>query len=77
MRFLDVDTRRLSGLKYKLICSFKLVADMVGRGIKLFVNDMDGPAFLERELMGLGVDGRSEFMSMQVDRCSFTHFESI
>ena len=27
---LDVDTGRLSGLKYKLICHFKLVADMVG-----------------------------------------------
>ena len=29
MRLLDVDTRRPSGLKYKLICSFKLSADMV------------------------------------------------
>ena len=26
-------------------------------GIQEFVNGMDGPAFLERELMGLGVDG--------------------
>jgi hypothetical protein len=34
------------------------------------VNDADEPAFLERELMGLGVDrnGRSEFMTVQVDR---------
>ena len=26
-------------------------------GIQEFVNDTDGPAFLERELMGWGVDG--------------------
>ena len=30
---------------------------MVGDGIRKFVNDTDVPAFLERELMGLGVDG--------------------
>ena len=30
---------------------------MVGGGIREFVNDTDEPAFLERELMGLGVDG--------------------
>ena len=30
MRLPDVDTMRLSGLKYKLIGHFKLVADMVG-----------------------------------------------
>jgi hypothetical protein len=30
---------------------------MVGCGTREFVNDMDRPAFLERELMGLGVDG--------------------
>ena len=30
VRLQDVDTRRLSGLKYKLICHFKLVANMVG-----------------------------------------------
>ena len=57
MRLPDVDTRRLSGLKYSLICYFKLAADMVGGGIREFVNDMDVPAFLERELMGLGVAG--------------------
>ena len=50
-------TRRLSGLKYKLIRSFKLEADMVRGGICKFVNDADGSAFLERELVGLGVDG--------------------
>ena len=26
-------------------------------GIREFVNDADGPAFLERKLMGFGVDG--------------------
>ena len=57
MRLLNVDTGRLLGLKYKLICHFKLAADMVGGDIWEFVNDMDGPAFLERELVGLGVDG--------------------
>ena len=30
---------------------------MVRGGIREFVNDTDGPAFLERELVGLGVDG--------------------
>ena len=45
------------GLKYKLKCRFKLVVNMVGGGIREFVNDMDRPASLERELMGLGVDG--------------------
>jgi hypothetical protein len=34
-----------------------LAADVVGGGIWEFVNNMDGPAFLERELVGLGVDG--------------------
>ena len=57
MRLSDVDTGGLSELKYKLICCFKLAADMVESGIREFVNDTDGQAFLERELMGLGVDG--------------------
>ena len=30
MRLLDVDTRRLSGLKYELICHFVLAADVRG-----------------------------------------------
>ena len=53
----DEATRELAGFMYKLICCFVLAADMVRGGIREFVNDMDGPAFLERELMGLGVDG--------------------
>ena len=57
VRLSNVDTGRLTGLKYKLICHFKLAVDMVGDGIREFVNDMDEPAFLERELMRMGVDG--------------------
>ena len=57
MRLSDVDTRRLSGTKYKLMCHFKLVAEMVGGGIQVFVIDMVKPGFLERKLIGLGVDG--------------------
>ena len=30
---------------------------MVGGSFRKFVYDTDGPAFLERELVGLGVDG--------------------
>ena len=40
-----------------MVCCFVLAADVVGDGIREFVDDMDGPAFLERELVGLGVDG--------------------
>ena len=56
VRLPDVDTGRLSVLKYKL-CRFKLAMDMVEGGIREFVNDTDGPAFLKRELLGLGMDG--------------------
>ena len=45
------------GLKCMLVCCFKLVADMVGDGIREFVDDRDGPAFLERELVRFGADG--------------------
>jgi hypothetical protein len=41
------------GLKYKLVCHFKLVAHMVGSGIRRFVYDVDGPTFLKREQVGL------------------------
>ena len=34
-----------------------LVVNVLGGGIREFVNDTDGPAFLEMELVGLGVDG--------------------
>ena len=32
----DIFTERLSGLDNKLVCSFKLAADMIGSGIKKF-----------------------------------------
>ena len=57
MRLSDVDTWELAGFQNWLICRFMLAVDMVGVGIWEFVNNTDGPAFLERELMGLGVDG--------------------
>ena len=57
MRLSYVDTRELAGFKDKLICHFMLGADVVRGGIREFVNNMDGPAFLERELVILGMDG--------------------
>ena len=56
MRLSDVDTWELAEFQNQLICHFMLAADMVGGGIWEFVNNMDGPAFLEKELVGLGVD---------------------
>ena len=55
MRLSNVDTRELVGFKDKLICHFILAMGMVGGGIWEFVNDTEGPEFLEREMMGLGV----------------------
>ena len=63
-------------MKFELESHFELVVDKLGGGIREFVNDADRPAFLERELMGFGVDG-SEFTTVKVTRCPFTHFESI
>ena len=40
-----------------MICRFTLAVDVLGGGIREFVDDTDGLAFLERELVGLGVDG--------------------
>ena len=48
VRLSDFDTWELAGFLNKF---------HVGGGIREFVNDTDGPAFLERELVGLGVDG--------------------
>ena len=39
VRLLDVDTGRLSGLKYELVCLFELVSDMVRDGIREFANN--------------------------------------
>ena len=44
---IDVDSRWLSGLKYKLVCCFKLAVDMVGGGIREFVYDKERQTFLE------------------------------
>ena len=49
-------SRGAYGLKAKLICLFKLVADMVEGGIREFVHDMDRLALLKRELVGIIVD---------------------
>ena len=57
MLLTDVNTRRLSRLKYKLTCSFKLAVDMVGSGVREFVYDMNRAAFLKKELIEFGVDG--------------------
>ena len=43
-------------MKYESVWCFKLTTDMDGDGVREFVYDVDGPAFLERELVGLGVD---------------------
>ena len=40
-----------------MVCCSVLATDVVRGGIREFVDDTDGPAFLERELVGLGVDG--------------------
>jgi hypothetical protein len=74
VRLLDNSTRRLLGLKYKLLCCLELAVDIVGGGIREFLNDADRPVFLERELMGFSV---SELKTVQVDRCPLIHFKSI
>ena len=51
MRLPDVNAGRLLGMKYELVCYFKLAVDMVEGGVREFANDADGQAFLERELM--------------------------
>ena len=53
----DVNTVILSGLKYGMVCHFKMTADMVRCGVRKTVYDVDGPAFLKMELIGFGVDG--------------------
>ena len=57
VRLSDVDTRELAGFQNELIHRFMLASDVVGGGIWEFMNNADRPAFLERELVGLGVDG--------------------
>jgi hypothetical protein len=43
-------------LKYKLIYHIELAVDIVRSGIREFVCDVDGSAFLKREIMEFGVD---------------------
>ena len=40
-----------------MIRRFMFAADVVWGSIREFMYNADGPAFLERELVGLGVDG--------------------
>ena len=54
---------------------------MVGDGIQEFVNDSDGPAFLERELVELDVDGfhrdlSAPAMSIDMSQVGFALFPS-
>jgi hypothetical protein len=53
LRVTDVNFRRLSQLKYKLVFHFKLATDMVEDDIREFVCDMDRPAFLEKGSSGI------------------------
>ena len=55
-RLTDVETGGVSGLEDKLVCSFKLAADVLWGGIWYFVYDTDRTAFLERNPVGLSVD---------------------
>ena len=76
VRLSDVDTWELAVFQNELIPHFMLAADVVRSGIWEFMNNADGPAFLERELVGLRT-GRSEFVTVQVERCPLTRLESI
>jgi len=56
VRLLVVDIGRLSGLRYKLVCCFKLLVDMVGVAsgrLGMMWTDQN----LETVLMELGVGG--------------------
>ena len=44
-------------MKDELKCCFQLVENVVRSGVWQFVYDTNRPAFLERDLMGLGVNG--------------------
>ena len=74
MRLLDANTGNLSGLKYKLVCHFKLAADMakVPSGSLC----MKWTSILKRELVWTST-GRSQFTIVHLDCCPFIHFGSI
>ena len=76
---MDVYTRKLSKLEDKLVCCFKLAADMINGGIREFVEYTDGKAFLKeswRDLVWVSTS-RLEFRNAQVDWCPFMCFKSI
>ena len=57
MRLVDVNTRRLSGLNYELVCRFKLAVDrlrVVSGSLCMLWTDQHSE---KRELIGFGVDG--------------------
>ena len=56
VRLMDIVTGRLSGLKYKLLCFFKMIVDMVWHSIRAFVYNVDGPTFPKRELVRFDLD---------------------
>ena len=56
VRLSDVDAWELAGIQNQFIHCFMLAADVVGGGIREFVNNTEGPAFQKRELVGLNVD---------------------
>ena len=47
-------------MENKLICDFKLAANVVRGGIRWFVYYADRPAILKRNLVRLGVDGNRQ-----------------
>ena len=59
VRLLDVDTWGLAGFQNEFVRRFMLAADKVRRSIWEFMNNADGPAFLERELVGWVPVGQS------------------
>ena len=63
----DVYARRLSGLKYKLACRYKLAADMVGVASGSSLYDVGRTEFLERERVGFGVGRYREFTFMYIE----------
>ena len=55
MRLPDVDTGRLSGLKYKLTRHFKLVVDMGGVSYRKYIHfhrDLSAPAIIDMGQVG-------------------------
>ena len=54
---MDINSETLSGLKFNLVCCFKLTVEMVGNGVRESVYGADRPSILKRELVGFGMDG--------------------